>query len=350
VKAIRYHGPKHLRMEEVPAPGIQEPTDAVVRIRTATICGTDLHILKGDVPEVPAGTILGHEAVAVIEEVGAGVRRFRPGDRVLVPAITACGLCAYCRRQMYGQCEGGGGWIFGHLIDGLQAEWARVPFADASLHPVPGELEDEDVLFLADILPTGYECGIIRGRVGPGDVVAIVGSGPIGLSALVTSRLHGPRLVIVVDVDDNRLEMAQRLGADYVLNPARQDVRAEVMSLSPGGVDVAVEAVGVPETFELCTELVRPGGRVANIGVHGKPATLHLERLWIRNVTITTQLVDGYTIPLLLGLIQSRRLDPRPFVTHTFPFEKALEAYDVFAQAGQTRACKVVLKVTDGAS
>jgi len=345
MKAVRYYGPGDKRVEDVPEPAIQEPTDAIVRVRTATICGTDLHILKGHVPEVKPGTVLGHEAVAVVEEVGAGVRRFRPGDRVIVPAISACGICSYCRRQMYGQCENGGGWIFGHLIDGLHAERARVPFADTSLYPVPPELEDEDVLFLTDILPTGYECGIVRGRVKAGDAVAIVGSGPIGLSALVTSRLHGPRMVIVIDLDDNRLELARRLGADHVLNPSREDVRREVMSLTGGGVDVAIEAVGVPDTFELCTELVRPGGNIANIGVHGSPATLHLERLWIRDITITTQLVDGYTIPLLLDLIRARRLDPRPLATHTFGFDRVMEAYDVFANAAETRACKVVLKV-----
>lgn len=345
MKAIRYYGPGDRRLEEVPDPRIQDATDVIVRVRTATICGTDLHILKGDVPEVRPGTVLGHEAVAVVEEVGTAVRRFRPGDRVIVPAITACGTCSYCRRQMYGQCESGGGWIFGHLIDGLQAERARVPFADTSLYAVPPELTDEDVIFLTDILPTGYECGIVRGQVRAGDAVAIVGSGPIGLSALLTSRLHGPRLVIVIDRDDSRLELARSLGADYTLNPLRQDVKREVMALTGAGVDVAIEAVGIPETFELCTDLVCPGGRVANIGVHGRPATLHLETLWIRDITITTQLVDGYSIPLLLRMIQARKLDPRPLASHTFTFDEALEAYDVFANAAESRACKVVLKV-----
>ncbi len=346
MKAVVFYGPGDKRVEDVPEPRIQEPTDAIVRVRTATICGTDLHILKGDVPEVKPGTVLGHEAVGVIEEVGSAVRRFRPGDRVIVPAISACGICSYCRRQMYGQCQGGGGWIFGHLINGLQAELARVPFADTSLYPVPPELEDEDVLFLTDILPTGYECGIVRGRVKPGDAIVIIGSGPIGLSALMTSRLHGPRMVIVADIDDKRLEMARRLGADHVLNPSRQDVVREVLSLTDGGADVAIEAVGIPETFELCTELVRPGGNVANIGVHGRPATLHLEKLWIKNVTITTQLVDGYTIPLLLDMIRMRKLDPRPLATHTFTFDKVMEAYDVFANAAKYEACKVVLKIS----
>jgi alcohol dehydrogenase len=346
MKAVRYYGPGDRRLEEVPDPRIQDATDVIVRVRTTTICGTDLHILKGDVPEVRPGTVLGHEAVAVVEEVGAAVRHFRPGDRVIVPAITACGTCSYCRRQMYGQCESGGGWIFGHLIDGLQAERARVPFADTSLYPVPPELADEDVIFLTDILPTGYECGIVRGQVKAGDAVAIVGSGPIGLSALLTSRLHGPRLVIVIDRDDSRLELARSLGADHTLNPLRQDVKREVMALTGAGVDVAIEAVGIPETFELCTELVCPGGRVANIGVHGRPATLHLETLWIRDITITTQLVDGYSIPLLLRMVQARKLDPRPLASHTFAFDEALEAYDVFANAAENRACKVVLKVT----
>ncbi|HXG41484.1 MAG TPA: zinc-dependent alcohol dehydrogenase family protein [Dehalococcoidia bacterium] len=346
MKAVRYYGPGDRRLEEVGEPRIQDPGDAVVKIQTFTICGTDLHILRGHVPEVRPGTVLGHEAVGVVEEVGPAVRRFRPGDRVLVPAISACGICSYCRKQMYGQCENGGGWVFGHLIDGLHAERARVPFADTSLYSLPAELDDEDVIFLADILPTGYECGIVRGQVRPGCSVAIVGAGPIGLSALLTSRFHGPRMTIVIDLDDNRLELARSLGADHVLNPSRQDVQREVMSLTDGGVDVAIEAVGVPDTFELCTELVRPGGSIANIGVHGSPVTLHLERLWIKDVTITTQLVDGNTIPLLLGLIQSRRLDPRPLATHTFTFDRVLEAYDVFANASQTRACKVLVKIS----
>ena len=344
MKAIVFHGPADRRFETVPDPSIEHPQDAIVRITSTTICGTDLHILKGDVPEVRPGTILGHEAVGVIEEVGRAVSTLRRGDRVIIPAITACGVCGYCRKQMYGQCQNGGGWIFGHLINGLQANYARAPFADTSLYKVPEGLDDVDVLFLTDILATGYECGVVRGDVKPGSAVAIVGAGPIGLSSLVTGKLHGPRLSIMIDLDDSRLELARGLGADYVINPSRQDVVAEVKRLTCLGVDVAIEAVGVPSTFDLCTELIRPGGHVANIGVHGKPATLHLESLWIKNVTITTQLVDGNTIPLLLDLIAAGKLDPRPFVSHTFGFDELPAAYDVFQNAAESKACKVVIK------
>ena len=345
MKAMVYHGPGDRRLETVPDPRIEQSSDAIVRLTSITICGTDLHILKGDVPAVKPGTILGHEAVGIVEETGSAVTQFRRGDRVLVPAITSCGVCEYCRRQMYGQCLNGGGWIFGHLINGLQAELARVPFADTSIHKVPDRLEDADVLFLTDILATGYECGIVRGGVKPGNAVAIVGAGPIGLSALVTGKLHGPRAIIMIDKDDNRLELATRLGADHTLNPDKQDIAQEIMRLTGLGVDVAVEAVGVPETFELCADLIRPGGTVANVGVHGKPVSLHLERLWIKDITVTTQLVDGYTIPLLLQLIEMGKLDPKPFATHNYqPFDRFVEAYDVFSKAAEHKACKVIVK------
>jgi alcohol dehydrogenase len=344
VKAVVYHGPGDKRWESVSDPRIEAPTDVLARITTTTICGTDLHILKGDVPEVKPGTVLGHEAVGIVEETGSAVTRFRKGDRVVIPAISGCGFCEYCRRQMYGQCQNGGGWIFGHTTNGLQAEYARVPFADASLHKVPERLTDVDVLFLTDILATGYECGIIRGGVKAGDAVAIVGAGPIGLAALLTSKLHGPRKTIMIDLDDNRLALAAELGADQTVNPSKEDAGQVVMRLTGNGADVAIEAVGVPDTFEMCTELVRPGGHVANIGVHGKSATLHLESLWIKNVTITTQLVDGYTIPLLLELIELGKLDATPLATNTYDFDHFSEAYETFGHASEAKACKVVIK------
>ena len=345
MKAMTFHGAGQPAFETVPEPAIEQPTDVLVRITSATICGTDLHILKGDVPEVRDGTVLGHEATGIVEEVGAAVRSLRKGDRVLVPAISACGICSYCRKQMYGQCLNGGGWMFGHLTNGLQAEYARVPFADTSVHKIPPQLQDIDVLFLTDILATGDECGILRGDVHAGDAVAIVGAGPIGLSALMTGKLHGPRMMILIDLDEGRLEMARRFGADHTVNPAKQDPREVISRLTPNGVDVAVEAVGVPDTFTLCTELVRPGGHVANVGVHGQPATLHLEALWIKNITITTQLVDGYTIPLLLELIAMGKLDARPFATHVFSFDEYPRAYEVFSKAAESKACKVVVQM-----
>ena len=344
MKALVYHGPHRREWETVPDPVLVEPTDAIVRIDSATICGTDLHILKGDVPEVEPGRILGHEAVGTITEVGSAVTTLAPGDRVLVSCISACGRCEYCRQGSYSQCSGGGGWIFGHLIDGLQAEYARVPFADTSVHKVPEGLSDEQVLFLADILPTAYEVGVIAGRVGPGDTVAVVGAGPIGLAAIMTARLFTPGRIAAIDLAPARLAKALDFGADVVIDNGVDDPLARMLELTDGlGADVAVEAVGVPETFELCTELIRPGGRVANVGVHGHPATLHLEKLWIRDVTITTGLVDTSTTPQLLKLIADGRLDPTPFATHRFELGEAEEAYDTFADAAATNALKVVL-------
>jgi alcohol dehydrogenase len=344
MKALVYHGPGQRSWDEVPDPVIVDPTDAVVRIDSSTICGTDLHILKGDVPEVKPGTILGHEAVGTVTAVGAAVTTLLEGDRVLVSCISSCGRCRFCKEARYGLCTGGGGWVFGHLIDGLQAEYARVPFADTSVYKVPDELSDEQVLFLADILPTAFECGVLNGRVEPGDTVAIVGAGPIGLAAIMTAKLFTPGKIVAIDLADARLDKALEFGADVVINNGREDALTRIQELTDGlGADVAIEAVGVPETFELCTELIRPGGRVANVGVHGCAATLHLERLWIRDVLITTGLVDTFTTPRLLKLIAEGRLDPTPFATHRFPLAETEEAYEVFADAAHTNALKVVL-------
>jgi alcohol dehydrogenase len=350
MKALVYHGPGQRSWDTVPDPGIIDPTDAVVRIDTSTICGTDLHILKGDVPEVTPGTVLGHEAVGTVEAVGPGVSTLAPGDHVLISCVSSCGRCRFCKERRYGQCAGGGGWIFGHLIDGLQAEYARVPFADNSLYKVPPELSDEQVLFLADILPTSFEVGVLNGMVAPGDVVAIVGAGPIGLAGILTAQLYTPGSIIAIDLAEGRLQSARRFGADVTIDNSSRDPVAAVMELTGGiGADVAFEAVGVPETFELAADLVRPGGRVANIGVHGKPAALHLEKLWIRDVTITTGLVDTYSIPQLMRLIASGRLDPSLFATHRFALSDTMSAYDTFGAAAETHALKVVLQ-SDGDS
>ena len=318
--------------ETVPDPEVREPTDVVVEIGSSTICGTDLHILKGDVPTVEPGRILGHEAVGTIVAKGDAVTTVAEGDRVLVSCITACGRCSFCREGHYGLCTGGGGWILGHLIDGLQAEYTRVPFADTSVYPVPEGLSDEQVLFLADILPTAYEVGVLNGKVQPGDTIAVVGAGPIGLATIMTARLLTPGRVIAIDLADARLEQALAFGADVAINNGTENPVEAVLELTDGlGADVAIEAVGVPETFELCAELIRPGGRVANVGVHGHAATLHLEKLWIRDVTITTGLVDTFTTPQLLRLIEGGRLDPTVFATHRFPLGETMDAYDVFA-------------------
>jgi alcohol dehydrogenase len=351
MKALVYQGPGQRGWDTVDDPTILDPTDAVVRIDTSTICGTDLHILKGDVPETTPGTVLGHEAVGTVQDVGAGVSTVAPGDRVLMSCVSSCGRCRYCKEARYGQCLGGGGWIFGHLINGLQAEYARVPFADNSVYKVPKALTDEQVLFLADILPTSFEVGVLNGMVSPGDVVAIVGAGPIGLAAILTARLYTPGRIVAIDLADSRLESARRFGADTTINNGSEDAVARVMELTDGlGADAAFEAVGVPQTFELATELIRPGGRVANIGVHGQSAQLHLEKLWIRDVTITTGLVDTFSIPQLMRLISSGRLDPSLFATHHFSLDDTMSAYDTFADAANTNALKVVLQGENGNS
>jgi alcohol dehydrogenase len=347
MKALVYHGPDSKSWDEVPEPKLIDDTDAIVGVDATTICGSDLHILKGHLPEVTPGRILGHEAVGTVEQVGAGVKQLRPGDRVLVSCISACGKCRYCRETRFGQCIGGGGWILGHNIDGTQAEKVRVPFAETSTHPIPSGIADEDFLMLADILPTAYEVGVLNGRVSPGDVVAIVGAGPIGLSAIVGALLFSPSHVVAIDLADARLDAAQQFGADVTVNNGREDALSIVQGLTGGlGADVAIEAVGAPATFELATELVRPGGHIANIGVHGTPATLHLETLWTRDVTITTGLVDTYSTPTLSRLLGTHQVDAARFVTHHFDFEEFVKAYEVFSNASETGALKVVLAPT----
>ncbi|MEW2402871.1 alcohol dehydrogenase catalytic domain-containing protein [Streptomyces sp. NPDC046862] len=343
MKGFVFHGPGQSAWQDVPDPAIKEATDAIVRVDVVTICGTDLHILKGDVPEVRPGTVLGHEAVGEVVETGRDVHTVRPGDRVLVSCITACGRCRFCWERTYGQCRGGGGWILGHVIDGTQAEYVRVPYADMSVHTLPGAVDSKDAVLLADIFPTGYEVGVLNGRVQPGDTVAVVGVGPVGLAATATAQLYAPERVIAVDVAAARLDAAKRLGADAVAD-AREGPEQLVADLTDGlGADVVVEAVGAPETFELCTRMVRPGGHVANVGVHGRPATLHLEDLWTKNVTITTGLVDTYSTPTLLRMAAAGRLPTASLVTHSFPLDQMEEAYDVFAGAADTGALKVML-------
>ena len=347
MKALVFHGPGVKAWEDVARPTLDADTDAIVQVDTTTICGTDLHILKGDLPATVDGRIIGHEAVGTVVETGAAVKNVMVGARVLVSCVSACGACRYCRDSRYGQCLGGGGWILGNEIDGTQAEYVRVPFADNSTYPMPDGVSDEDMLMLADILPTAYEVGVLNGRVGPGDVVAVVGAGPIGLSAVSGARLFSPSLVVAIDMAPARLDAAKQFGADVVINNAEQEPLAAVRELTGGlGADVAIEAVGVPATFELAVDLVRPAGRVANIGVHGKPATLHLQRVWDRDLTITTGLVDTYSTPTLIRLLASHHIDAQRFVTHHFGFDDFMRAYDVFSRAGETGALKVVLNRT----
>lgn len=343
MKALVYEGAGAKSWTDFPDPAIKDPDDAIVGVEAVTICGTDLHILAGGVPEVVPGRVLGHEAVGTVVEVGAGVRDISVGQRVLVSCISACGRCRYCREGRYGQCLAGGGWVLGHTIDGTQAEYVRTPFADRSLHPLPAGVTDEQALMVADIVPTAYEVGVLASGVSPGDVVVIVGSGPIGLAALRTARLFSPSHVLVVDPSRSRRELALTMGADAALS-SEDDVAEVLRSWTDGlGADVAIEAVGIPETFEMCADLVRPGGNVANVGVHGRPATLHLEQLWIRDVTVTTGLVDTRTTPLLLRLLAQGKLEVGDLVTHRFSLGRMEDAYDTFSHADETRALKVSL-------
>ena len=347
MKALVYGGPGARSWDSVADPELQEPTDVIVKVDTTTICGTDLHILKGDVPAVTEGRILGHEAVGTVVETGAAVSSLKKGDRVLVPAITSCGRCGPCKAGMAAHCEavGGIGWIFGHLIDGVQAEYARVPFAETSVHLVPEGVSDQQVLFLADILPTGYEIGVQNGGVVPGDTIAVVGAGPVGLAAMMTAAIAGAGRIIAVDTAESRLKHAQKsFGATHTVIGG-ENAEAEILEITGGaGVDVAMEAVGIPATFDLCTRIVRPGGRVANIGVHGAPTTLHLEDLWIKNITITTGLVSGSTVPTLLKLARDGRIEAEKLGTHHFALADIEEAYDVFGAAGEHDALKVVIQ------
>jgi alcohol dehydrogenase len=343
MKALVYHGPGQKAWEEVPDPEITDEGDVIVRVDATTICGTDLHILGGDVPEVLPGRILGHEAVGTVDEVGDNVRRLSPGDRVLVSCISACGTCRFCREGRYGQCAEGGGWVLGHRIDGTQAEYVRVPYADTSTYRIPDGVSDEEALMLADILPTGYEVGVLAGRVRPGDVVAVVGAGPVGLSAIMCARLFSPSHIVAIDLSDTRLKAAREFGADVTVNNAHEDPMAVIGQLTGRlGADVAIEAVGTSATFELAVKLARPGGHIANIGVHGKPALLHLEHEWTRDITITTGLVDASSTPTLMRLLGSGQLAVDRFVTHRLGLDDFERAYDIFSDA-DSGALKVVL-------
>jgi alcohol dehydrogenase len=343
MKALVYHGVNAKSWEDKPNPAIQTPTDAIVRITKTTICGTDLHIMKGDVPEVENGRILGHEGVGIIEDVGAAVTSFKKGDHVLISCISSCGKCDYCRRGMYSHCENGG-WLLGHLIDGTQAELVRIPFADTSLYHIPPGTEEEALVMLSDILPTGFECGVLNGQVKPGDTVAIVGAGPIGLASLLTAQFYTPAQIIMIDPDDNRLAVSKKMGATHTINNRTENTIEQVKQLTGGkGADTVIEAVGIPETFELCEELVAPGGKLANIGVHGKSAEIHLEKLWAHNITITTRLVDTVTTPMLLKTVQSKKLDSTQLITHHFKLSDIINAYDTFQHAAREKALKVIL-------
>ncbi len=350
MKALVFHGPGKRAWEEKPRPALRDAGDAIVRLTTSTICGTDLHILKGDVPSVTDGRILGHEGIGVIEELGAAVSGFHVGEKVLISCVTACLKCEFCKRGMYSHCHHGG-WILGNTIDGTQAEYVRIPHADGSLHAFPPGGDEEALVMLSDILPTGFECGVLNGQVKPGDTVAIVGAGPVGLAVLLTAQFYSPASIVMIDLDDKRLAVAKQLGATALINSADGRAVHRVMELTEGaGVDVAIEAVGVPATFDICQAVVAAGGRIANVGVHGKPVELHLEKLWDRNIALTTRLVDTVTTPMLLKVVKSGRLQPQKLVTHRFAMNDVMKAYDVFGDAAREGALKVVLKADGGAA
>ncbi|GAB2920980.1 zinc-dependent alcohol dehydrogenase family protein [Paraburkholderia jirisanensis] len=342
MRALVYQGPYEKALEQRPTPEISTSTDAIVKVTKTTICGTDLHILKGDVPSCQPGRVLGHEGIGVVHQIGPSVTTFKPGERVLISCITSCGKCLYCRKQMYSHCTSGG-WILGNTIDGTQAEYVRIPYADTSLYRIPDD--DEALVMLSDILPTGFECGVLNGKVQPGSTVAIVGAGPIGLAALLTARFYAPAQIIMIDLDNNRLEVAKRFGATETINNVRSDAAKAVMSMTAGcGVDTAIEAVGIPATFELCEDLIAPGGTIANVGVHGIKVDLHLERLWDRNITITTRLVDTVSTPMLLSSLHSQKIDAKLLITHRFRLNDILDAYETFSHAADTRALKVIIE------
>jgi alcohol dehydrogenase len=344
MKALVYQGPGKKSLEDRPKPDISAPTDAIVKVTKTTICGTDLHILKGDVASCQPGRILGHEGVGIIEKVGAAVSAFKPGDHVLISCITACGKCDYCRKQMYSHCSTGG-WILGNSIDGTQAEFVRIPYADTSLYPIPDGADEEALVMLSDILPTGFECGVLNGKVQPGATVAIVGAGPIGLAALLTAQFYSPAEIIMIDLDENRLEVAKRFGATATVNSGDGKAVEMIMEMTgERGVDTAIEAVGIPITFEMCQKIIAPGGTIANIGVHGSKVDLHLESLWDRNLTITTRLVDTVSTPMLLKVLQSHKLDAKLLITHRFKLDDILDAYETFGHAADTRALKVIIE------
>jgi alcohol dehydrogenase len=344
MKALVYHGPGHKAWEDHAKPEVAAPTDAIVKVTKTTICGTDLHILKGDLPSCVPGRILGHEGVGVVDSVGPAVTTFKPGDRVLISCVSACGRCEYCRKGMFSHCTTGG-WILGNTIDGTQAEFVRIPHADTSLYPIPVGADEEALVMLSDILPTGFECGVLNGKVQPGATIAIVGSGPVGLAALLTAQFYSPAEIIMIDLDDNRLEVAKRFGATATVNSTDGAALEAVMKMTGNrGVDTAIEAVGVPATFELCEQIIAPGGVIANIGVHGIGVELHLEKLWDRNISITTRLVDTASTPMLLKILGAHKIDPKLLITHRFKFDQILDAYETFGDAAKTKALKVIIE------
>src|SRR5215210_861207 len=343
MKGLVYGGPGIIELKDIPVPKVLKPTDAIVKILKTTICGTDLGILHGKTPSVLPGTTLGHEGVGVVNEVGTAIRNFKKGDDVIISCITADGTCEYCKKQMYSHCEDGG-WILGHTINGTQAEYVRIPHADNSLYAIPAGADEEALVMLSDILPTGHEIGVINGCVKPGDTIAIVGAGPVGMAALLTAQFYSPAIIYMIDIDENRLDLAKKFGATHTINSGKEDAVQRIMSETKDGVDVSIEAVGIPDTFDICQNIVRPGGHLANVGVHGKKVDLQIQKLWISNITITTGLVNTNTTPMLLKTVTSGKLEPAKLITHHFKLDAILDAYKVFGNASKENAMKVIIE------
>jgi alcohol dehydrogenase len=343
MKGLVYGGPGQIELKQIPTPGLEKPTDAIIKILKTTICGTDLGILHGKTPSCKPGTTLGHEGVGVVEEVGPGIRNFKKGDHVIISCITSDGTCEYCKKQMYSHCEDGG-WILGHLINGTQCEYVRIPHADNSLHHIPAGSDEEALVMLSDILPTGHEIGVLNGNVKPGDTIAIVGAGPVGMSVLLTAQFYSPAKIYMIDLDDNRLKLAKKLGATNLINSGTDDATKIIMSETKDGVDVAIEAVGIPATFDICQNSIRPGGHIAVVGVHGKSVDLNIQNLWIRNITLRTGLVNTNTTPMLLKTVLSKRLEPAKLITHHFKLDEIMNAYEVFGNAAREKTMKVIIE------
>ncbi|MDZ4751834.1 MAG: zinc-dependent alcohol dehydrogenase family protein [Flavobacteriales bacterium] len=342
MKGLVYLGSGKIELKDIPTPKILKPTDAIVKVTKTTICGTDIGIIHGKTPTCLPGTTLGHEGVGVVEEVGSAIVNFKKGDHVIISCITSDGSCEYCKKQMYSHCEDGG-WILGHTINGTQAEYVNIPHADNSLYHIPAGADEEALVMLSDILPTGHEIGVLNGTVKLGDTIAIVGAGPVGMSALLTAQFYSPAKIYMIDLDENRLELAKKFGATDTINTSKDDAVKRIMEETKDGVDVAIEAVGIPATFDICQNILRPGGHLANIGVHGSIVNLQIQKLWIRNITLTMGLVNTNTTPMLLKTITSGKLEPAKLITHRFKLEEILRAYEVFGNPVKEQSMKVII-------
>ncbi len=344
MKALVFIGTNQKEWKEQPRPTIVKSTDVIVRMHKTTICGTDLHILHGNVETVTPGRILGHEGIGFVSEIGKDVQRFQVGDKVLISCITSCGHCENCKIDFYGHCKDGG-WQLGNTIDGCQAEYVRIPHGDFSLYHVPEDAEEDGFVMLSDVLPTGLEVGVLEGKVRAGCSVAVVGVGPIGLSSIISATAFSPSKIMAIDMDPNRLQVACELGATHSINNSDGSAVDQIMQLTHGkGVDVAIEAIGTPIGWDICENIVAAGGNIAILGVHGKSVTLHLERMWKRNFTLTAGLVHTSSIPTLMDRVMSGAINPKLLINQAFKLSEMERAYEVFGNASKYKALKVLIE------